>query len=527
MSITTYLFRCRRENAVLLFWLLVNSFCLWANGILSAQALTNLVALDFKAFFLRCSAIVLIYLLWSLQIKQQYLWRERAIQAMDTELRKDLALRISYGDSQDFAKETVATYSSWLTNDVATINDLGFEVLEYMVMQGLNVLIGVATLIGFHPSFALTLLVFAGLMQLVPKPFQARLQEKAAQFSQKNEELLEQIKDVLSGFQVLLSAGRLTILPQKIGQSSEAFGQSKVAYAKTFGNFMACQNLVSMASQIAILTQAGWLFSHSLVPVGVVTSAQYFASTIFASLTGFLANASELKSCQPIFDKFHQLPSAAPSPSPLTYDQTLSLQEMSFTYGKQALLTDVSLTLNKSQTYVLSAPSGTGKSTLLRLLAGEVPLQEGELLVDGRALQPVRARQLATILTYLPQSAYLFKASLAFNLTLGQAVDDERLAELLQVMGLDDWITNLPNGLDTVLDDQNQPSGGQVQKLCLIRALLLDRPILLLDESLSAVDQISRRRIEDYLFSLDKTILYTSHQLDSLPMDQAYQLISL
>ncbi|MGT2910458.1 ATP-binding cassette domain-containing protein [Streptococcus cameli] len=527
MSIKTYLYRCPKENSILLFWLIINSACLWANGILSARALTSLVALEFQTFFLTCLGIFLVYLLWSLQIQQVNHWRERAIQAIDTELRKDIAQALSYADSQTFQKETPETYASWLTNDVATINDLGFEVLEYMIMQGMNALIGALTLLRFHPTFAVTLIFFAALMQLVPKVFQKAIEEKALLFTKKQEALLAQITDVLEGFQALLTANRLFVLPQKIEEASHNFAKSKIDYSTTFGHFMVTQNLLSMASQIAILTQAGYLFSRGLVPVGAVTSSQYFASTIFTSLTGFLANASELKSCQPIFEKFAALPNQKSEEEQIVLKQAnIDVVDLSFSYENQPIFQNLNLAFQAGQKYAITGPSGRGKSTLLKLLAGELQASNGLIRYGEQAMSKLSQHNINSFLTYLPQTAYLFQESLAFNLTLGAPLEEERVLSLFNKLALTDWFTSLPHGFDTILDGQCRPSGGQAQKICLIRALLLDKPFLLLDESLSAIDPTSRQAIEDYLHSLDTTLIHVSHQLEPIH-SQNYQIINL
>lgn len=524
MSIKTYLLRCPKENSILLLWLFVNSFCLWANGVLSARALTDLVRLQFSSFFIRCGLIVVVYLLWSLQIQQQNEWRERAIQAMNTEIRTDIATRLSYCNSTEFTGEGTSSYSSWMTNDIHTINDLGFEMLEYMIMQGLNTLIGIATLIHFHPSFAITLLFFSLFMQLVPKAFSTALQQQSAAFSLKNEELVEKITDSLNGFQALLAARQLPLLPKMIQQASRDFAKSKNVYAQTFGYFMASQNLLSMFSQITILSQAGYLFSKTLVPVGVVTSSQYFASSIFTSLTGFLANASELKACQPIFEKFDQLPSKERVPQSLSFEHQFGLNNLSMALGNHTLFDQFDLILEKNKHYLLSAPSGRGKSTLLKILSGEMQLPNGYLVIDGQRFTSLTDRDLTQLIFYLPQKPYLFQGSLAFNIGLGSTFDKERALVLLKQLDLMEWFSSLPDGFDTELGSSFLPSGGQVQKICLMRALLSERPILFLDESLSAIDQTSRQKIERYLFSLEKTILYVSHQLDRLPTEHVCRL---
>lgn len=515
MSLTAYLLRCKRENAVLLAWLMVNSLCVLGNGLLSAQALTSLVAKDIPAFLTSISLNLAVYLVWIVQIKQIEPARERALQAMNHEIRTDVLTRLSQTSYLQFHKETADTYTSWLTNDITTINDLGFECLELMLTQALNVIFAAVTLIGYHPSFAASVLLLTILMSSLPKLFEERLANQALLFSQKNETLLSAINHSLKGYPVLFGVGQLKELVGRVTQPEKDYAISRISYQETFGSLMATQNGASFISQLTILAQAGLLFSLGLVPIGAVSSSPYFASVVFASLTGFFANWSEVKSTKPIFDKFNHIPRThQSSTSEFPLNQPLSTHQLTLTLSDQVTLSFPDLHLEKGQIYRLTGPSGVGKSSLLHLLSGRLVADSGAITLGGQGLSD---QELPNLVSLVPQDGFIFEDSLRYNLTLGRELADQQLLKGVSDLALTDVLNQLPEGLDSPICQENL-SGGQIQRICLLRALLEDKPFLLLDEATAALDSETAKQVEAFIFSqTDKSILFVSHQEPAVP----------
>ncbi|WP_303972143.1 ABC transporter ATP-binding protein [Streptococcus merionis] len=514
MSITHYIFRCKRQNIVLLVWTILNSLCVLGNGLTSAQALTSLVNLNIRQFLLWCGIQLIINIIWMVQIKQVVPARERALQAMNQVMRADISDRIAKAGYQNYHKYTQDSYASWMTYDMETLNDMGFEVLELMISQILNITVGILTLVIYHPSFVVTIILFANLMVLAPKVFSKRLSEQAVAFTQKNEALLNQISDVLSGYTVLLGANKLHHIGQKISQCGTAYADSKVSYAKTFGNMMAIQNGTSFISQIAIIAQAGFLYSLHRVPIGSVSSAPYFASIIFPSLTGFFANYAELKNCQAIFEKWQSLETTDEFETEvqLDFSNNLEISNLKLQLGNtQIALPD--LLIKPGDKIAIVGPSGSGKSSLLKTLVKHYLPHSGKITLDHQNYQKLPSHQVQSLVSLVSQNAYLFKDSLRYNLTLGHEISDETLLQTLNQVQMADWLANQPEGFNSHIDPA-QLSGGQKQRLCLARALLENKPILLLDEASSALDKVNRQRIEQLLLNqADKTILLVTHQL--------------
>lgn len=165
--------------------------------------------------------------------------------------------------------------------------------------------------------------------------------------------------------------------------------------------------------------------------------------------------------------------------------------------------------IKKKDWWIIKGASGEGKTTFLHILSGLYEPQKGEILIDGNREQRINA-------VLISQESELFSVSLRENLTLGNnEISDSRILELFSKVGLSAWLSELPEGLDTVVGERGQfLSAGQRQRLNLIRGILLNRDLYLLDEPATHLDEANRelllRCIEEEL--AEKTVVIVSHQ---------------
>ncbi|MFJ3957074.1 ATP-binding cassette domain-containing protein [Arthrobacter sp. NPDC090010] len=193
----------------------------------------------------------------------------------------------------------------------------------------------------------------------------------------------------------------------------------------------------------------------------------------------------------------------------------LVLDELSFRYSSDApwVLRGACAEIHRGGIMALAGASGVGKSTLFDLLLGFLPVQDGRILLDGRPL--LRAE-----LGVVSQRSYLFPGSIRENLlTVAPEAPEEQLLRALRQAGLGEELRAWPDGLDTVLSEAGgSVSGGQLQRLALARALLADRPVLLLDEPTSALNPALAQEVLDGLqeYARDRIVLMIAHRPEAL-----------
>ena len=234
--------------------------------------------------------------------------------------------------------------------------------------------------------------------------------------------------------------------------------------------------------------------------------AQQAASVVGAMASNFQSFArmhTDYGSAEPIWQAPGEPDAAVPAVVPDAPWQTLDLRGASWRYAGDARggLQGVDLVLQRGARVALIGPSGGGKSTLLRTLAGLYEPQQGELRRDGMALNWTELRTLATL---IPQEAEVFEASVEENLTFGEAADASALQSAVHTGVFDEVLQRLPDGLASALNERGgNLSGGQRQRLALARGALAAQgsSLLLLDEPTSALDPGAEAKVFDRMFA--------------------------
>ena len=193
----------------------------------------------------------------------------------------------------------------------------------------------------------------------------------------------------------------------------------------------------------------------------------------------------------------------------------ISAEGLSFSYDRDQILHSVDFSLPKGAFAVITGPSGIGKSTILKLLLGIFHTDEGTLCLRCGKERVALDRSTRRLFAYVPQGNLLFSGTLRENLTIvAPGASEEKIREAVYVSAMDDFIPQLPQGLDTLLGENGAGlSEGQAQRLAIARAVLGGAPILLLDECTSALDEITEQRVLQRICSLpDRTCIAVTHR---------------
>ncbi|CAJ1226904.1 thiol reductant ABC exporter subunit CydC [Lactiplantibacillus xiangfangensis] len=198
--------------------------------------------------------------------------------------------------------------------------------------------------------------------------------------------------------------------------------------------------------------------------------------------------------------------------------QVLQVADLDFSYsaGNHQIFDHLNLTLKAGEKLALLGPSGTGKSTLLKLILGDVQPDQGSVQLNDVPVSRLQ-NQRAQLFGVLDQQPYLFNTSIMNNVRMGnEQASDEQVKAALKAVELEPLIQSLPDGYETVVEEGGARfSGGERQRLALARILLQDAPIIILDEPTVSLDPITEAHLLTTVFRVlhDKTILWVTHHL--------------
>lgn len=195
----------------------------------------------------------------------------------------------------------------------------------------------------------------------------------------------------------------------------------------------------------------------------------------------------------------------------------LEFRDVSFSYGEVQVLDKLSFSIARGTSVALVGLSGSGKSTLIKLITGLLKKSGGKLLVDGTDIDELNLNSYYDHISYLSQDSPVFDTSIRGNMVFDQDVPDEELYAALDKVHLKDKVLQLPEKLETMVGERGlKLSGGERQRLAFARAILQKRNLIILDEPVSALDNITEKSLMETVFAefRNKTVIIIAHRLN-------------
>ena len=426
-----------------------------------------------------------------------------------------------------FTRLRAADLTRALTQEV---DHAGFAAQQGVALAGLAglALVHLAVALVLSPPLTALALACGVAVALTLRPLNRRAHAAGKASQQCRAEMSAAITEHLAGFKVAKSLGRG-------GHHLELFHRATHAIAE---HFVAARHVFS-ASRV-FFELAGWTalmgFLYAAVQWVQLDLAQlvlmvFVFTRLLPRIGAIQTTWQHIVHYQPAFDTVEKLRAEldaaredlAGAAPPLELRHEVRLEGVSFRYDPAAArdaVRDVNLTIPARQMIAFVGASGAGKSTLADLVLGLLTPTAGRVLVDGEPLTDARLASWRASLGYVPQEPFLFHDTIRANLRWARAeATDEDLWEALRAAAAEEFVTRLPQGLDTVVGDRGvRLSGGERQRLTLARALLCRPTLLLLDEATSALDHGNERLVQEAISRLqgELTLVVIAHRLSTV-----------
>lgn len=206
----------------------------------------------------------------------------------------------------------------------------------------------------------------------------------------------------------------------------------------------------------------------------------------------------------------------------------IKLKDISFRYGDEKILESIDLSIPFGEIIGITGESGSGKSTLAKLMVGFIEPTNGEIDLGSYKINDLSVNDIRSNISYIPQHPYLFSGTIRDNLLIGnnKKISDNKIERVCREIGIQDKISNLNSGLDEIIEEgANQFSGGQQQKLMIVRAILSDTKVIIFDEATSGIDDEGVNEIINRMKRMNKTLIFITHQKNVLNhMDTVYRI---
>lgn len=197
----------------------------------------------------------------------------------------------------------------------------------------------------------------------------------------------------------------------------------------------------------------------------------------------------------------------------------ITLKNIDFSYGEKQVLKNVNLEIKENSKIAFVGETGSGKSTIIKLIAGLIKPQNGEVEIDGKDLSKLKLDSYYDHLSYLSQDSPIFDGTLKENIVFDKEIPDEQIIEVLKLVELEKFYSKLKNSLQTELGERGiLISGGERQRIALARLFFDDSKIIILDEATSAMDNITEEKVMNVITEKlsNKTFLIIAHRLNTI-----------
>ncbi|WP_445719893.1 ABC transporter ATP-binding protein [Flavobacterium sp.] len=450
------------------------------------------------------------------------------------DLRKNMFDKIIQLPISYYSEKRKGDVMARMLGDINEVKNSLFSILELVVKEPVTIIFTIGFMIAISFKLTLFVFIFIPVSGFIISKIGKSLKSKSSRAQQENGYLISIVEESLGGLKVVKSYNAERSIISKFNDSinrllkisisierknnlaspmSEFMGIVVIAILLWYGGNMVL--VEKFASGEPILEGSKFLAYMGLA-YNILTPAKAISKASYQVKSG-LAAAERVFEILEVENTITNKENAIIKDS---FNEKISIENINFRYAEENVLKNFSLEVPKGKTVALVGQSGSGKSTIANLLTRFYDVQEGTVKIDGIDIKDMTLHSLRDLMGLVTQDSILFNDSIKNNIRLGkQDATDEEIIAALKVANAYEFVSDLPNGIETNIGDAGgKLSGGQKQRLSIARAVLKNPPIMILDEATSALDTESEKFVQVALENMmqNRTSIVIAHRLSTI-----------
>ncbi len=446
---------------------------------------------------------------------------------IEFDLRNDLFRHLQSLTLGFFQSHPTGDLMARATNDLSAVRSVLGPGIMYSLNTLFTTLLAVTLLVRIHPQLALLTLIPLLAVGFSVRFFGKRIHERFEKIQEQFSELTTQAQENVSGIRVVQAYNQESAAIERFRQAADEYIRRSLSLVRISGLVHPLLQFLLGISAVGLIFFGGQLVMAGTISLGdFVAFMAYLAMLTWPTIAlGWVINVVERGAAS--MQRINQLLETRPEIEPRFSAGDLAVlrghvevRNLNFSYTGRPVLRDLSLEIQAGQTLAIVGPTGSGKSTLSNLLCHLFPVPRGTIFFDGRDINDISPYHLRGQLAYVPQDTFLFSETILANISFGRVEAGKKETEAAARIS-DVWedIQGFPQGFDTLVGERGITlSSGQKQRVAISRALLLDAPILILDDALSSVDTETEENILQGLAReiAGRTTILISHRVSTV-----------
>ncbi len=468
---------------------------------------------------------------------QQY-WMASVTQNTVYEMRREIKQKLTRLPLSYYDRHSHGEVLSRVTNDVDNISTTLQQSLTQMITSAVTLVGVIVMMLTLSPLLTLITVLTIPLSLIVTIFVARRSQKHFAGQQAALGQLNGHVEEMYTGHQIVKAFGREEEALQTFDGLNEKLYNSGWRAQFISGTIMPLMNFVSNIGYVLICVVGGIMVTRGSIGIGGIQAFIQYARQFSQPITQ-LANISNIiqsaiASAERVFEVLDEQEEERPalsegvsmtkegtSSTPARVRGDVTFEHVQFGYKPdQLLIGDMNIEVHAGQTVAIVGPTGAGKTTLINLLMRFYELNGGIIRIDGRDITEMPRGDLRSLFGMVLQDTWLFGGTIRDNIAYGrEGATEEQIVQAAEAARADHFIRTLPEGYDTVLNEEaSNISQGQKQLLTIARAILADPSILILDEATSSVDTRTEVLIQQAMNELmrDRTSFVIAHRLSTI-----------
>ncbi len=442
-------------------------------------------------------------------------------------MRADVEEKINSLPLSYFDKQPRGELLSRVTNDIDNVSQTLQQTMSQLLVSLLTVVGVITMMISISPTLALVALVTVPVSMLVTSQIMKRSQGKFISQWRRTGQLNAHIEETFSGHALVKVFGRQQEVQEVFERENDELFEASFGAQFISGLIMPMMMFIGNVNYVVIAVLGGLRVASGTMSLGDVQAFIQYSRQFTQPLTQVASMVNLLQSGVASAERVFELLDAEEEPveelQPLAVGGRgeVVFEHVSFRYeDDQPLIDDLSLVATPGQTIAIVGPTGAGKTTLVNLIMRFYDVDGGRITLDGVDIASMRRSDLRGMTGMVLQDTWLFEGTIRDNIAYGRPDASEAdIMQAAQATFVDRFVHNLPEGYDTIVDEEGSSiSAGERQLVTIARAFLADPALLILDEATSSVDTRTELLVQQAMAALrsDRTSFVIAHRLSTI-----------